>query len=418
MEKFETYQEAALFGQGNLLVRQNNIVPEKDRILLLQFSSNILYHTHDKDISDTYYDTLYSGTRKGYERLADFWELPYWTLFASAGFPFADLYIVRSLPEAKEFLASCSYKQIACSVLGINLPLVQELSRICSGRLAVGGYVEPETLFKGDVGEMEWYASIQDWTLKYGTPSNGMLSYRHYIGTQSILRLTMSDGCLHHCSFCTVPHRLKERPLQQIEAQVHQIAKKMHPKLVYLDDKTFGQANNYQELERLGGILAQDPQFLGFIIQTSASQLIRLDDEWLQRSRIRYVELGVETYNDTILRKLHKPASERLLDQAASKLENCGISFIPNIIIGIPNETEESYRRTLQWLESRRRNISHINCYSLALYPETELGQEMAATVPSDLQENSPSKSYYSDPAPHLWAYQKAFEFGLKCLSR
>jgi tRNA A37 methylthiotransferase MiaB len=83
----------------------------------------------------------------------------------------------------------------------------------------------------------------------------------------------MSKGCLHKCAFCIVPKGVTEVTSDIIDAQVEAF-KKVDTKLVYLDDKTFGQAKNHVRLPEIYEKLkTAKPDFQGFIIQTTATQM-------------------------------------------------------------------------------------------------------------------------------------------------
>jgi histone acetyltransferase (RNA polymerase elongator complex component) len=91
--------------------------------------------------------------------------------------------------------------------------------------------------------------------------------------------------------------------------------------LIYLDDKTFGQAKNYTDLVEINRKIRKfNPDFQGFIIQTTAPQLLKMTDQFIQESGIQYIELGVESYNDDILSKVKKPHRTKQLDKAVIKI--------------------------------------------------------------------------------------------------
>jgi len=186
-----------------------------------------------------------------------------------------------------------------------------------------------------------------------------------------------------------------------VSQQADAIAK-LGSKLVYLNDKTFGQASNYQDLSTLNEqIKAQNPDFNGFVVQTTAAQLKTMPVDWLQKSGIKFVELGIESYNDPVLKAMHKPATESLINQVVDKLRQNHIALIPNIIIGHPLETAETYQHTLDFLRANKDIISHANIYNLALYKDTELGKQVVTGADGDFNENVLEKSFHTNPEIH-----------------
>ena len=166
-------------------------------------------------------------------------------------------------------------------------------------------------------------------------------------------------------------------------------------KLIYIDDKTFGQAKNYRDLVEINRQIKKfNPEFEGFIIQTTAPALLNMTDQFIQESGIQYIELGVESYNDDILSKVKKPHRERHLDDAVIMIRRNGKSFIPNILVGLTgegwSETRDSYENTMQFLEKNRDIISHVNIYNLALYEGTELHEQLKDRADTEMDEEEP----------------------------
>jgi broad specificity phosphatase PhoE/GNAT superfamily N-acetyltransferase len=123
--------------------------------------------------------------------------------------------------------------------------------------------------------------------------------------------------------------------------------------------------------------------------------------DWLAKSGIKFVELGVESYNDPVLKAVHKPATESMINQVVDKLRQNHIALIPNIIIGHPLETAETYAHTLKFLRDNKDIISHANIYNLALYKDTELGKQVIAGADGDFNENVLEKSFHTNPEIH-----------------
>jgi hypothetical protein len=403
------YPEAAT-SDGNPWVRGSDAPGDNaGRTLLVQFSSDLINRNAQKDQSAAYYDKLYSGTRKGYARLQDFWEIPQWTGFASKFLPNADFYVVRDMAEAKRFLGEAGYDRVAFSSLDVNKDMIRELAQSYEGTFDVGGYAEKG--YFEDIPNIKWHASMEDWAKDMGVPYENGVDYRHFQGGEVIPRLTMSQGCKHKCAFCTVEKTVSETPAEVVTQQADQIAN-LGSKLVYLNDKTFGQAKNFDSLPDVyQRIKEKNPGFEGFIIQTTASQMTKFTPEFLAKSGIRFVELGIETYNDPILKEMHKPATEAVMDKAVDRLRQAGIALIPNIIIGFPGETEATYAHTLDFLKRNEDVISHANIYNLALYKDAELGKKISTASEDDFNENVMEKSFHTNPEVHRVFAGKMYGF-------
>ncbi len=401
--------------KGNVWVRQSSSDSNEGRQLLVQFSTELINKDFAVDDSTKYYDALYGGQREGYQRLRDFWEIPQWMGYVSNFLPDADVYVVRNMVEAREFLDKAGYDRIVFSAIDVNKEMIKDISREFDGHVDIGGYTTPGTF---DDINATWHENLTSLAEDVGVPFEEGVDYRHFEESKVIPRLTMSQGCLHKCAFCTVPKNLIETSTEVIDQQAEAFGV-LDAKLVYLNDKTFGQAKNYTHLENVyQAILKNNPDFKGFIIQTTGTQLNKMDPEWLKRSGIKYVELGVESYNDPILRKMHKPHTEAILDKAAQRLREANISLVPNIIVGFQEETAETYQRTLDFIDRNADIISHENIYNLALYEGVELAKTLKATIVSDLDENVLEKSFHKDKAIHFEFAEKVYAKGQQGLEK
>jgi hypothetical protein len=396
--------------KGNVWIRQSDAESNEGRQLLMQFSTELINKNAAVDSSTEYYDALYSGQREGYQRLRDFWEIPQWMGYVSNYLPNADVYVVRDMAEAKQFLDAAGYNRIVFSAIDVNKDMIKEISRSFDGHVDIGGYTTPGTF--DDIPNATFHETLQSLAGDIEVEFKEGVDYRHFEGSKVIPRLTMSQGCLHKCAFCTVPKSVVATSNEVVDQQTEAFGV-LDAKLVYLNDKTFGQAKNYTYLENVyQAMLKNNPGFKGFIIQTTGTQLLKMDKAWLKRSGIKYVELGVETYNNAILKDLHKPHNEAILDKAAQKLREADIALIPNIIVGLPGETAGTYARTLDFIERNSDIISHENIYNLALYEGAELAKSFKVTSAADLDENVVEKSFHTDHLIHAEFSEALFNKG------
>ena len=149
----------------------------------------------------------------------------------------------------------------------------------------------------------------------------------------------------------------------------------------------------------------------------------RLNEEFIKNSGIRFIELGIESYNDNILRNQKKPATTHIIDLACQKIRDINNSggnvyLIPNIIVGFPEETNETYQRTYDFLLKNKDIISHLNIYNLAVYSDTDLSKEIKSKSTDDSDENSTIKSFHTDPKIHQEWHKKFINLGNEFLDK
>lgn len=349
------------------------------KLLLVQFNSSMLTKDEDEQ-AKAYYDKLYH-TRPGYNRFGPTWEIPMWMAEVLYNFPEADVLFADNMAQVLNRMHD--YDDLAFSALDCNKHLIREVADRFLGHIYVGGYLSNPLSYFRNNPNIFWFDMIQSLCDYYDVPYKPGVDYRHFTGAKTIARLSMSTGCSNRCKFCIVPYGVKAVPHGQIVQQYHSIlAARLDTPLIYIDDKTFGQSENHIDLPliwqtiRLRWERAMLSEFDGFIIQTTASQLLKFDDDFLLSSGIRCVELGIESYNNEILRAMNKPAREGTIDLAVDKLRRLGIKVIPNIMIGLPGETYLTYCDTIDWLYDNINAISHVNIYTYVDYGNTDCVDE------------------------------------------
>ena len=416
----DTAPESSIFPTKNILITKSKAVSKKGRTVLIQTTSNNTIPEASTE-GDAYFNKLYRN-RSGYSRPVDFWELPQWAAEAAHSIPKADTYIVRNIEEAIAFLESTDYDAAMFSVMDANKVLVKRIVERTSTKIIAGGYVTKD-YFK-DNKNVTYVKDVKEGVEKLNLKHKSGTDYTAFANTPTIPRLECSQGCKHSCSFCTVPKKITMPKSDDISAQIKAF-KDLDFKLVYLNDKTFGQAINYKNLVRFNKEMKKiNPNFEGFIIQTTAPALLKMSDTFLQESGIKYVELGVETYNDDILKNIKKPHTTNLIDQAVEKLRLNNINFIPNIMIGLAGvknnvlwtETKDTYQNTLDFLNKNKDIISHTNPYVLAVYEGTETNKQLSKGIETDSDENVINKSWLKNKTIHQNFYRDVIEFSTNVL--
>jgi len=356
----------------------------------------------------------------GYYKGDDFWEVPLWIARLSRSIPETwnkNLYVIENTDQSIKELSSQDIDYICFSVLDVNKKHIKEFIDKYSGRarIILGGYTNLDDLRQNNVLIFD---SMEDCIKYLGLKFIPGTDYSLFKGFKTIPRITLSKGCLFHCKFCTVSDKLELIP----DDIILQDAKNFYPlkfKLVYLDDKTFFQAKNYRILKQVYRVIkSYNPEFKGFIIQTTCSTVLKHLSE-IEELHIFAIELGIETYNNTLLKALSKPQDEKLILKAMIALEKIDVKVIPNIIIGIIGENKQSYNKTLSLLNRFEECIYILNIYNLAIYNNTQLSKEIDINSDNDLNENSLDKSFYNSNQnkDNLYFYNSIFSIGLKILS-
>jgi hypothetical protein len=354
------------------------------KIMLCQISNEMINPESTTFVAsprEQYHRTIWDRKQQdGYWKPKHFWELPLW--IGEVTYALKEHHTV-SLQVLNGF--HLQFADAYCfSALDANKDIIKTLANTYPTQVFyVGGYVDPA--YFNECTNIIWCDSVE--MLCCYLP--GYIEYKYGVdwslfeGEKCMPRLTMSYGCSHHCKFCTIPDEVKEVSWGAIVQQVNAM-RALRFKLVYLNDKTWGMANNHNTLDDVyAQIKAFNPEFEGFVVQTSVALMQsfqqRIFDEldYMKQAGVKIIELGIETFNDELLRKYRKPQREKSINHVVQMLSERGFKVIANIILGLPGETDITYGRTYGWLHMMRQYLYGINLNVLALYHDSQLGKDL-----------------------------------------
>ncbi len=396
------------------------------KYVFCQFHTDFLNLDVSNTLADKYYAEIWKAKAKdGYYKPDAFWEIPTWITEIDGILDKHGLNSELNIIECRRDLdlsEKYDFKNTVFlfSALDVNKHFIKDVLKINANpglMIYVGGYIsDPRTYFTGP--NVIWKDSIAAFCRGQGLDYSYEVSYRLFKHEATIPRLTMSTGCLHNCKFCCVDKDLIGYNDMDIRKQISAM-ENLDFKLVYINDKTFGQHENYQNLALYKIlILKYNPKFEGFIIQTTAAKC--KDRSFcinLRALGVRIVEIGVESYNDRLLRDYCKPHNEKMILKSFTNLKSTGLKIIPNIIIGLIGESASTYQNTMRFLEFCGSSIYSLNIYNLAIYDNTDLAKEVNH-FDSDANELESNKSYHSthDKKAIDYFYNGVFGLGLNIL--
>lgn len=349
-----------------------------------------------------YYRKVYEEA-PGFDMPEHYMEVPTWIPVISGKLPTHEkfLHIVQDTVLSGVALMNIPKDAvIMASAMDVNVKVLRTLvSMIRNRRWIIGGYVNPEQFSCYD--HVTWANSVEDLSeLLDGFKPSGAPDYTLFESDKCVPRITLSEGCLYDCAFCTISREVVERSGDDILGQVNAL-RGMWFDLVYVDDKTFGQAKNWPLLKLLGThIKSYNPYFRGFVVQTTVPMALKHAEEWADSYHVRYIEVGVEHVDAEYLHRMKKPYNVNQLAALMHHLEDVNVGFIPNIMFALPGA---EYTPTLAWLRRWRRSISFINPFILCQYGKSKGALVEEADGAHDQDENSMVKSWLN-PAQQAYA--------------
>lgn len=179
-----------------------------------------------------------------------------------------------------------------------------------------------------------------------------------------------STGCPFKCKFCIIarlPYR--ERSAENVLAEIEQCYYDYHIREIDIFDATFF-INKKRSLEICEGIGRR-----GIKIEwTCRSRVNLLDEEMLSeasRAGCREINLGIESAVPEILQGINKQITVEQVKNAVKLCNKYGIRVLGFFMFGNPGETEESLKKTIDFM--RELNIDYAQICRTVAKPNTEL---------------------------------------------
>ena len=367
------------------------------KFVFCQISTNLINADLPNDIATEYYRKQWQ--KPGYYKSEHFWEVPLWIAEICGSLKHTELDYTTELciiTEHNQTLPDGDYYLL--SVLDVNYDIIADIVKKNPGKQFIcGGYISgPQKINLIRIEyNIWWYSTIKSFIKGFsGADCVYDLDYGLFAGMQTIPRLTMSTGCKHRCRFCTIPDELTTLSACDIRKQIESF-ECLDFRYVYLNDKTFGQSQNWQHLGTIRDCIRAtiNPGFAGFIVQTTAVKCV--DPAFvaeLEAMGVLIVELGIETYNDDILKAYRKPQNTNTIVRAINNLYCANLAIIPNIIIGLDGEDGLTYWRTLEFLSYNKSKFYMLNIYNLARYDTTDDDKNELTQTGTDIDEQ-----FYND---------------------
>ena len=180
-----------------------------------------------------------------------------------------------------------------------------------------------------------------------------------------------SRGCPAQCTFCLWPHTYSGRLVRTRSAEnVYQEVKWIKENLpqlgdIIFDDDTF--SANRRHARQVAELIA--PLGVSWVINARAN----CDFETLKIMRdagLHHVIVGYESGNDEILKNIKKGVTRQRAIQFTRDCQKLGITIHGAFIVGLPGESRETIRDTIEY--ARMLDLNSIQVSLPSPYPGTE----------------------------------------------
>lgn len=172
------------------------------------------------------------------------------------------------------------------------------------------------------------------------------------IFNSGVVPIQASIGCPYDCAFCnfTKDRRLSHiKPVDQLVDEMKTISSRGARYVWFVDDNfRLGRGDLNTVCQRF----IDEGVNINWMTFIRASTLKDIDVELLRLSGCSEVQLGLESADPEMLQNMNKKSSPQLYDRVLKNLLSSGINCSCYFIFGFPGETDDTLRRTQEFIKN------------------------------------------------------------------
>jgi ribosomal protein S12 methylthiotransferase len=187
--------------------------------------------------------------------------------------------------------------------------------------------------------------------------------------------LKVSEGCANFCSYCVIPRirgRLRSRPISSILKEAEQAASRevKEINLIAQDITAYGKdrkdgSNLVRLLKRLAKV--EGVRWIRLLYAHPAhltEELVHLIGD--EEKVCKYLDLPIQHVDEGILKAMNRPPLKKGMPDLIDwiRREVPGVILRTSLIVGFPGETEQSFRRLLEFVQEAQFDRLGVFSYS------------------------------------------------------
>lgn len=237
----------------------------------------------------------------------------------------------------------------------------------------------------GNIDKMKVVDIINEHASKLGEKTNAVSDiskYRvyenlpiHSTGEKTRAFLKIQDGCDNFCTYCIIPYargRVRSRDIETIKKETQYLKESGVKELVItgIEVASYGKdLDGYKLIDAIEAVAEVDKDMR---IRLSSLEISVITDDFLERvSKIehfcRHFHLSLQSGCDKILKLMNRKYTREVFKEKVKMIRkyfpDAGITS--DVIVGFPNETDDDFKDTLDYVKDIKLSRIHVFPYSI-----------------------------------------------------
>ena len=191
--------------------------------------------------------------------------------------------------------------------------------------------------------------------------------------TRAVVKV--QDGCTNFCTYCIIPYargRIWSRRPESVVDEITKIAKEGIKEVVITGIQVSAYGKDFDSDYRLIDLLEEINKIDGIErIRIGSIEPLMITDEFCERVKklekmCHHFHLSLQSGCDKTLKEMNRRYTTAQFEEVVRKLRNIydDVILTTDIIVGFPNETDEDFEQTYDFLKSIKFYKMHVFKYS------------------------------------------------------
>ncbi|MEW5867063.1 MAG: 30S ribosomal protein S12 methylthiotransferase RimO, partial [Bacillota bacterium] len=187
--------------------------------------------------------------------------------------------------------------------------------------------------------------------------------------------IKIAEGCSNRCSYCVIPDLrglFRSRPIESIVAEAGRLAQGGAKELILIAQDTTRYGEDIYGRYSLADLLREvckidGPRWVRVLYMYPTRVTDQLIEVMASEPKIcKYVDLPLQHADDDILKAMNRKGTSEDARAVIARLRDAipDITIRSTFIVGFPGETEQKFRRLLEFLEAVRLDRAGVFAYS------------------------------------------------------